>query len=358
MRKRHNLINYLQYLAVSEQPAIEVSSSLASTLHNEGDIVVKATLMAGNLEAYCDALTSVKSSFPSGGSIYEPTIVVDTYSISKEQELELAFAGFVIGQIYKKLPFSGHLVNMDGKVNCIRLEQRYKELKRYLDPLREWIAKTPETPPSVILNKHCSTCQFRMLCGNQAEKRDDLSLLDRMTPKLIQRYQKKGIFTINQLSYTFKPRRSKKRTGKKIPVFKLELQALAIRTNKIYIQELPALQRRPVELFLDIEGIPDQHGYYLIGLIISQNGQCSYYSFWGDTVQDEGEMWHRFLEKIEEYPDSPIYHYGAYEPTSLEKLAARYQTECEHIRQRLVNVIAFIYGKVYFPVRSNGLKDI
>ncbi len=115
-----------------------------------------------------------------------------------------------------------------------------------------------------------------MICREQAEKADDLSLLDRVTPKLIQRYQKKGIFTVNQLSYTFKPRRSKKRTRKIAPAHKLEVQALALRTNKIYIQELPTLQRHPVELFLDIEGIPDQHGYYLFGLLVSQNGHCSY----------------------------------------------------------------------------------
>jgi len=356
--KGHNRSNYLWTLNVSEQPAVEISSTLACTLHNEGDFVVKATLMAGNLEAYCDVLIKVKSHSSSGGSDYEPTIVVGTYSISKEQELELLFTGFVIGQIYKKPPFSGYLVKMDGKVARMKLEPHYKELKRYLDPLREWLKDAPSAPPSVIINKHCPVCQFKMLCAYQAEKTDDLSLLDRITPKLIQRYQKKGIFTVSQLSYTFRPRRSKKRTKKRIPVHKLELQALAIRTNKIYIQELPSLQRHPVELFLDIEGIPDQHRYYLIGLAVSQKGHYTYYSFWGDTVQDEEEMWRRFIDKIKEYQDAPIYHYGAYEPTALEKLAARYQTDCEHIRQNLVNIITCIYGKIYFPVRSNSLKDI
>src|SRR5205807_7235001 len=90
---------------------------------------------------------------------------------------------------------------------------------------------------------YCPSCQFRMLCRDQAEKEDDLSLLDHMTPKIMQRYHKKGIFTVKQLSYTFKPRRSKKQTRKTTILHKLELQALAIRTNKIYIQELPVLSR-------------------------------------------------------------------------------------------------------------------
>src|SRR4030095_11681806 len=38
---------------------------------------------------------------------------------------------------------------------------------------------------------------------------------------------------------------------------KVELQALAIREKKIYLQELPAMSRQPVELFVDMEGVPD-----------------------------------------------------------------------------------------------------
>ena len=59
-----------------------------------------------------------------------------------------------------------------------------------------------------------------------------------------------------------------------------------------------------------------------------------------------------------EYPDAPIYHYGSYEPRALLTLAKRYHIDSEHITKRLVNVNSYIYGKVYFPVRSNGLKDI
>ena len=174
----------------------------------------------------------------------------------------------------------------------------------------------------------------------------------------MRRYHKKGIFTVTQLSYLFKPRRSRKQSKKTAAPHKLELQALAVRTNKIYIQELPVLSRHPVELFLDIEGIPDEHRYYLFGLLVCASGDCSYYPFWADTAQDEEHIWQQFLEKVNEYPEAPIYHYGTYEPGAIEKLGIRYQTDCGHIKQRMVNVLALIYGKVYFPVRSNSLKDI
>jgi len=44
------------------------------------------------------------------------------------------------------------------------------------------------------LNRHCPLCPFRADCRARAESEDDLSLLDRMTPKAIRRFHKKGIF--------------------------------------------------------------------------------------------------------------------------------------------------------------------
>ena len=288
-QKRLNQVNYLHMLNMLKQPSLEVQSHIINdlNLNNGSDLVIKATLQAEGLEAYCDVLTQVKKGSSSRDKNYEPTIVTGTYTISKEQELELLFTGFVLGQIQKKLPVAGCIVRMGGKVDQLKLEPNYKVLKRLLNPLQEWLVAAPAEPPPVILNKHCPSCQFRMLCRDQAEKEDDLSLLDHMTPKIMQRYHKKGIFTVKQLSYTFKPRRSRKQTRKTTTSHKLELQALALRTNKIYIQQLPILSRHPVELFLDIEGIPDQNFYYLLGLLVYEKGDCSYYPFSGNTIQDE-----------------------------------------------------------------------
>ena len=136
------------------------------------------------------------------------------------------------------------------------------------------------------------------------------------------------------------------------------LQALAIREHKIYLQELPALSRQPVELFVDMEGVPDKGFYYLIGVLVCQGDTTEHYSFWADTEQDEHHIWQQFVDTVMQYPDAPIYHYGSYEPRAIATLAKRYETDGALLTKRLVNVNRYIYGKVYFPVRSNGLKAI
>ena len=347
------------YLDKLSQKENDIHSYTSHSLESKSTLITNALLQADRLEADCGLLTKVATHSTLGHYSYEPTIFVGTYSISKEQKLALFFTAHVLEKLQNKQPTIGHIVNVEGKSHKIKLDGRAQTLLPILEPLNEWLAEdAPEEPP-VILNRHCPLCQFRDACRAKAEQENNLSLLDRMTPKTMRKLERKGIFTVTQLSYTFRPRKRKKRTKNPPPLtHRLELQALAIREKKIYIQELPQIERKPVELFLDIEGIPDQNLYYLIGLLVCQGEATEHHSFWADTSADEAQIWQQFVEKAGEYPDAPIYHYGNYEVKALKKLANRYETDAEALIKRLVNVNGFIYGKVYFPTYSNRLKDL
>src|SRR5881397_3324410 len=160
---------------------------------------------------------------------------------------------------------------MDGKSHTIKLGESSASLTSLLEPLHEWITVDSPKPPPIVLNKHCPLCPFQRLCHAQAEQEDNLSLLDGVTARVMRQYEKKGIFTVKQLSYLFKPRKPKKRSRKPPQgTHKVELQALAIREKKIYLQELPNIPRYPIELFVDMEGVPDRGRHYLIGVLVCQ----------------------------------------------------------------------------------------
>lgn len=191
-----------------------------------------------------------------------------------------------------------------------------------------------------------------------AEKSDSLYLLDKMTPKVAAKYQKKGIFTLTQLSYVYRPQRRRKGAGKIPTLFNVELQALAIREKKIYLHERPTLAQQPIELFLDIEGIPDQDFNYLVGVMVEKGDKTTMHSFWADCPDDESHIFKECLALAAEYPDAPIYHYGNYERRAFERVAERHGLDCAALLGRFVNVNSIVYGKVYFPARSNRLKDL
>jgi len=350
--------NQARYTAIISRDNDSSTSDEPADLRRGTAYVVGTTLQAQGLEADCPVLTRVPVRSSLGDFSYEPTIVTGMSSLGPEQKIRIAFAGLVLGRVQTTLPKRGRIVGLDEHVHTIHLGEHYKELRPLLDPLQRWSASPPAEPPPVILNKHCATCQFRTPCRDKAGRDDDLSLLDHMTPRLMQRYHRKGIFTVKQLSYLFRPRKSKKAPKGTTLSQRLELQALALRTGKIYLHEPPNLAKQHIELFLDIEGNPDQQAYYLIGLLIREGQSIAYHSFWADTQHDEKEIWDRFLAVVEAYPDAPIYHYGSYEVTAAERMTKRYQSDGEALKRRLVNISAHVYSKVYYPTHSNGLKEI
>ncbi|MDJ0898568.1 MAG: IS66 family transposase [Xenococcus sp. MO_188.B8] len=353
-KKNNNRTKYIDFLRKSFQ--IEAYSQNA--LYRKNDYLFEVNLVNNSLLASCDLLKKVEGKSNFGKYSYEAIIISGSYKVTNEQKLELLFASYVLKQIQNELPATGSIISLDGKVHNLETAKSNKKLKSFLKPLKEWIKHPPSEETPVLLNKHCAYCQFQASCRDKANKSNDLSLLDRMTAKSIQKYHKKGIFTITQLSYLFKPRRRNKK-AKKTPIkHSFELQALALRTGKIYLQELPNLVRQPKELFLDIEGIPDQGFNYLIGLLVCEEGNTVYYSFWANTINDEEEIWLQVVNKVNEYPEAPIYHYGSYESKALNQVSKKYQINCELFQKRLININTFIYGKIYFPTVSNRLKDI
>ena len=332
--------NQKAYIQNLKQRESDVQPYNVESLSNKHAFLVDATLKADSLEAECGVLTRVKGSSALGRYSYEPTTFAGTHRISKEQKLELFHVAHVLGQVQAKHPLTGRVIGVDGKPHRVKLEDSDKTLMPLLEPLQEWATDSSAEPAPLILNKHCNACRFQAICREQAEQEDNLSLLGAIsTRKAIQKYERKGIFTVKQLSYTFRPRKRKKRAKNPPPVIhKPELQALAIREGKIYLQELPELSRQTVKLFIDIEGIPDQGLHYLIGVLVCDGDTHIYHPFWADTPEDEAEVWQQFLAKANEYPEAPIYHYGSYEPRAVAQLAGRYQTDAEQFKNRLVNV--------------------
>jgi len=357
-------------LILSERAAANRATYVAGLPHNDLQGCTSICDMVGgtpksddasdappHLVASCDALVRMTSAPGKSHATYEPHLVVGTHTISKEQKLTLAFAGYVAGQTGRRLPTSGLIVPCHGKPKRVKLQPLYPRVRLLVSRLRELAVSSPSATPPLMLNKNCPTCPFRQSCLREAERDDNLSLLDRITARLSQRYARKGIFTIAQLSYLFKPRR-RRRPGRQPPSFNVEIQALAIRTNKVYLHETPNLPQQPVEMYLDIEGIPDRGFQYLIGLLIREGDSSHFRSFWADSPEDEPRMVRECLEAVAEYPNAPIYHYGSYERRAFQQASRKHALECGDLQQRLVNVNSLVYGKVYFPSRSNGLKDL
>ena len=214
-QRRENQARYLDHL---KQKHADVQPYTVENLHNGREVLSNACLQADGFAAVCDVLTRVEGQSTGGKHHYEPTMCVGTHSISKEQKIAMSFAGYVLGRLQHKPPMAGRLIAMDGTSHTVKLEKSSKDLMPLLEPLQAWTTVASPEPPPVMLNKHCPLCPFQRSCQAQAEQEDNLSLLNGVTARVKRQYEKKGIFTVKQLSYLFKPRKRKKRSRKLPPV--------------------------------------------------------------------------------------------------------------------------------------------
>ena len=119
-----------------------------------------------------------------------------------------------------------------------------------------------------------------------------------MTERERESLHSKGIFTVTQLSYTFRPRRRARKLRDKREKYHQSLKALAIREKKIHVLGNPQLKIEGTPVYLDVEGLPDRDFYYLIGMRIGRGTSAVQHSLWAATAEDEKKIWTQFLDLL------------------------------------------------------------
>jgi predicted RecB family nuclease len=216
------------------------------------------------------------------------------------------------------------------------------------------------TPPPLCLNDHCGTCEYRERCRKDAVDRDDLSLLRGLRPREIEAWKKRGIFTVTQLSYTFRAK-TMGRSSRSPKRHSQPLQAVAIRDGKTYVRKRPDMPHQPTRVFFDVESVPDQELFYLIGTIVMTDGVVLTQHFWADDRSSEEVMWRGFLDLLAGLGDFTLVHFGRYERNFVLEMQRRYGDEDragDWLIPRLFDVHAAVRTNVFFPVYGNSLKEI
>lgn len=283
--------------------------------------------------------------------------------LAQHEKLMAAFDGLVLSESIGKRFIGASIVHGDDyartSVNSPTLHVEVRKLVKQLSAVI-----SAADPPELILNRHCAECEFQSRCHQRAVEKDDLSLLPSMTEKERRKLHAKGIFTTTQLSYTYRPRRSSKHGGGRPARYHHSLKALAIRLGKIHLLGGAALTTSGTPVYVDVEGVPESAFYYLIGFRAQTDKGPTQKSFWADAQKDEQQMWNAFLKELSDVDAPLLLHYGGYEKVFFKRMIERYgfPARTPQVIQAAVlnslNVLSAMYGKVYFPTFTNGLKQV
>jgi predicted RecB family nuclease len=322
-------------------------------------LVLDATREDEQLKICFDGLQRSNGASQLGDFHYIPILVHEGERPGKAQKVLLELLALVLAAVQGKEPQWGILIHGQA---CATHKVKLGTHAAYAQLTLQQIKELQETgkPPKFRLNRHCSICEFRQRCHAEALGKDDLSLLSGISDKEVAKFNRKGIFTVTQLSYTFRPKKSVRASKRKVHPHQRALQALAIRDKKIYVLGSPKLPDAAVRIFLDVEGDPERGYDYLVGLIVQATGPEKCYSFWADSPADEAHIFDQFLGVVTEHADFYLFSYGSYDLTFLRRMMKLSEQEevVKNILVRYVNILSVIRAHIYFPTHSNSLKEI
>ena len=293
---------------------------------------------------------------------YIPIRFIFRTKVTSDDKLLLGFDALVLSEVLGRNVSHGRIIRGDTYiVSKVKTAPLFGKVRKRIERIVALLRSA--SPPDLELNRYCVECEFKAECREKAIQTDDLSLLQGMTLKERETNHRKGIFTVTQLSYTFRPRRRPKSLRGKKEKYHHSLKALAIREKKIHLAGNPELKIDGTPICLDVEALPDQGFYYLIGIRIRNTNSTAQCSLWADTTNDEEIIWREFLTILSSLKNPILVHYGSFETTFLTDMTRRYGGPPEGSGaataiKSAVNLLSVIFSQVYFPSYSNGLKDI
>lgn len=106
--------NQQQYIKTLKEKHSDVQLYTTGNLKDRHAFLTDASLQTGEFEATCGLLTKVDVASSLGRYSYEPAIFTGTYTVTKEQRLQVIFAGHVLAQLQGKNPATGRIIKMEG----------------------------------------------------------------------------------------------------------------------------------------------------------------------------------------------------------------------------------------------------
>lgn len=328
-------------------------------LSQESSYILDGTFEDDQFHLCLDGLKKQKGHSKLGDFHYLPVLFSEEEKVRKEQRLLLDLYGLLLAKVQGTRPETGIVWHgRQAKASRIRLNSDVRKTEKLLRNLKEFAGETEA--PTLMLNDHCQVCCFQNQCHQEALQQDNLSLLRNMGEKEISKWNRRGIFTVTQLSCTFRPRKKTQKLRKNHYMHQSALKALAIREKKVFVYGPVDLPQSYVQMFLDLEGDLEARFVYLIGLLVIKDGCEKRYSFWANEPSDEEKIITQFLDVVKEHADFSLFCYGSYELKFLRRAQNSFpdQPIIEKLLANSCNVLSLIYSHVYFPTYSNSLKDV
>jgi predicted RecB family nuclease len=228
----------------------------------------------------------------------------------------------------------------------------------------------------------CGQCDYKSRCEDEWRTADSPFFVAGLSGAQVVKLAAAGVQTLSQLA-VLSPNTKIDGMGAETVVklsAQARLQLTAKTSGKHSFELLPPARGRgfgmlPVpdsgDLFFDMEGDPltGEGLEYLFGIFGRLNGAKDpvFKPIWAHDAAEEKAAFEAtvrlFIDQVSRHPGAHIYHYAAYEPTALKRLAMRYATmegELDQLlrERRFVDLYRVVVQSLRASTEAYSLKDL
>jgi predicted RecB family nuclease len=344
-------------------------------------VIYQATFSRDGWRGRADFLIRVDEPSDLGAWSYEPYDTKLARSAKAAAVLQLAWYAAEIAAIQGRLPERLHVVLGTNEVESFRPADVDAYLRVAQRRLREHVEERPATYPWPC--DHCSRCDFNAVCRARWKDDDHLTRVASIRRDQIGKLETVDVTTLTSLAKSAADLRVRRLAPGTLERLRDQagLQFHRYSTGELRYRLLPPLDRRglgllpapsPGDVFFDMEGDPffDPAAQleFLFGVLWREpDGSVTYRPFWAFDPDGEQAAFEAFVdlvsERRREFAEMHVYHYAAYEPSTLARLMGAHATREEEIDELLrgevlVDLLQVVRQGLRAGVESYGLKEI
>ena len=384
---------YLEHLREQGRDIVEIElpqqsgafaaahDATVAAMRDGAEIVYQATFSRDGWRGRADFLVRIDDPSDLGAWSYEPHDTKLARSAKPSAVLQLAWYADEIAAVQGRRPERVHVVLGTRETETYRPADVDAYLRTAQQRLRRHVEERPETYPWPC--EHCSRCDFISVCRQRWVDDDHLTRVASIRRDQIAKLGTVGVTTLTGLAESpagLSVRRLRDATSETLQD-QAALQLHRYREDEILYHLLEPEERRGLgllpapstgDVFFDMEGDPffdPACGLeFLFGVLWREPDESTTYRpFWAYDRDGERDAFERFVDFVTErrraFPDMHVYHYAAYEPSTLARLMGSHATREEEIDELLrgellVDLLQVVRQSLRAGVESYSLKDV
>jgi predicted RecB family nuclease len=355
----------------------EGAAETEQAMRHGAEVIYQAVFSREGWRGLADFVIRVDQPSELGAWSYEAWDTKLARSAKPAAVLQLVFYSQEIGRIQGRLPERLHVVPGTGVVETYRPA----DFDAFFRTAQRRLRAHLESPPPRLYPwpcDHCSRCDFIPVCRKHWEDDDHLTLVASIRRDQVERLNRVGVETLAGLACSDPELKVPRLAPPMLARLRdqASLQLHRRETGELTRHLLPPEEKKGFgllpppsagDIFFDMEGDPffepAAQLEFLFGVLTSDG----YIAIGANDRESERLAFERFVDlvhaRLARYPDLHVYHYAAYEPSTLARLMGAHATREAEVdellrREVFVDLLQVVRQSLRAGVADYSLKSI